>query len=229
MDSFATKFKEFANENDIKYRDISIYFQAFTHKTFANEHNIKCNERLEYIGDAILDFLVGEFLYETYPDAPEGELTKKRASYVNNEANKAYALKLGLDKLLLLGHGEEVQGGRNKVNILGDLFEAFLGAVYMDSKKIRQVRNILKKIVFPDIVDETDFIKDYKSKLQELMQAENRKSVTYCCDKEEGPSNERLFYFSVYFEGAKLGEGVGRSKKEAEQAAAKDALEKLAK
>lgn len=229
MDSFVTKFKEFANENSIKYRDVNIYFQAFTHKTYANEHNIKCNERLEYIGDAILDFLVGEFLYETYPDAPEGELTKKRASYVNNEANKAYALTLGLDKLLMLGHGEEAQGGRTKVNILGDLFEAFLGAVYMDSKKISQVRNILKMIVFPKIIGQTDYIKDYKSKLQELMQAENRKSVTYICDKEEGPSNERMFYFSVYFEGVKLGEGVGKSKKEAEQAAAKDALEKLAK
>lgn len=229
MNSFVTEFKEFAKKNDIKYHDVNIYFQAFTHKTYGNEHKLECNERLEFVGDAILDFLVGEFLFENYPNLPEGELTKKRASFVNNEANKAYSLALGLDKLLLLGHGEEEQGGRNKVNILGDLFEAFLGAVYMDTKKISEVRKVLKKIVFPKITENYNFIIDYKSKLQELIQAENRKSVTYVLEKEEGPSNAKIFYINVYFDGAKLGEGVGKSKKEAEQFAAKNALEKMAK
>lgn len=227
--SFVNDFKEFAKKNDIKYHDVNIYFQAFTHKTYGNEHKVQCNERLEYIGDAILDFLMGEFLYETYPELPEGELTKKRASYVNNEANKAYSLQLGLDKLLLLGHGEEEQGGRTKVNILGDLFEAFLGAIYMDTKKISEVRKVLKKIVFPNVLGNTDYLIDYKSKLQELVQAENRKSVNYVVEREEGPSNSKIFYMAVYFESIKYGEGKGRSKKEAEQDAAKNALEKMAK
>lgn len=228
MNSFIPQFKTFARKYNIKYNDINIYFQAFTHKTYANEHNLPCNERLEFIGDAILDFLVGEFMYELYPDMPEGVLSKKRASYVNAEANKAYAIDLGLDKLVLLGHGEEEQGGRTKVSILGDLFEAFLGAIYMDTKSIEEVRKILKIVVFPSIMDKTNYLIDYKSKLQELIQAENRKSVTYVTEKEEGPSHNKTYVVAVFFENAKLGEGIGKSKKEAEQSAAKIALEKLA-
>lgn len=228
MNSFIPQFKTFARRYDIKFKNINIYYQAFTHKTYANEHNLPCNERLEFIGDAILDFLVGEFMYELYPDMPEGVLSKKRASYVNAEANKAYAIDLGLDKLVLLGHGEEEQGGRTKVSILGDLFEAFLGAIYMDTKNIEEVRKILKIVVFPSIMDKTDYLIDYKSKLQELIQAENRKSVTYVTEKEEGPSHNKTYVVAVFFENAKLGEGIGKSKKEAEQSAAKIALEKLA-
>lgn len=228
MNSFIPQFKTFARRYDIKFKNINIYYQAFTHKTYANEHNLPCNERLEFIGDAILDFLVGEFMYELYPDMPEGVLSKKRASYVNAEANKAYAIDLGLDKLVLLGHGEEEQGGRTKVSILGDLFEAFLGAIYMDTRNIEEVRKILKIVVFPSIMDKTDYLIDYKSKLQELIQAENRKSVTYVTEKEEGPSHNKTYVVAVFFENAKLGEGIGKSKKEAEQSAAKIALEKLA-
>lgn len=229
MDSFVTSFKCLAKKFNIKYHDLSIYFQAFTHKSYANEHRLANNERLEYIGDAILDFLVGEYMYETYPLMPEGDLTKKRAQYVCEEANKNYSLELGLDKIVMLGHGEEEQGGRSRPAVLGDLFEAFLGAIYMDNKNINEVRKLLQKVVFPNIEAEASYLIDYKSKLQELIQSENRKSVKYVVENEEGPSHDKRFTVAVYFDQTKLGEGIGKSKKEAEQISAKAALKLLAK
>ena len=229
MNSFVTAFKELAKNLNIKYKDINLYFQAFTHKSYSNEHKVPCNERLEFIGDAILDFLVGEFMFETYPDMPEGELSKKRAAFVCEEANKNYSLKLGLDKLILLGKGLEKEGGRTRPAVLGDLFEAFLGALYLDNKKLSEVRKILRMVVFPNIIGEAAYLKDYKSELQEQIQAENRKSVNYVLENEVGPSHDKTFTISVYFENVKLGEGVGKTHKEAEQLAAKQALDKLAK
>ena len=168
-------------------------------------------------------------MFETYPDMPEGELSKKRAAFVCEEANKNYSLKLGLDKLILLGKGLEKEGGRTRPAVLGDLFEAFLGALYLDNKKLSEVRKILKMVVFPNIIGEAAYLKDYKSELQEQIQAENRKSVNYVLENEVGPSHDKTFTISVYFENVKLGEGVGKTHKEAEQLAAKQALDKLAK
>lgn len=229
MNSFVNDFKELAKNLKIKYHDVNIYFIAFTHKSYANEHKLPCNERLEFIGDAILDFLVGEYMYINYPDMPEGVLSKKRAQYVCEEANNNYSLKLGLEKLIMLGHGEEEQGGRTRPTVLGDLFEAFLGALYLDNKSFSEVRKILKMVVFPNIEGHTNYLIDYKSKLQELIQSENRKSVVYMVDDEKGPSHDKTFTISVLFDDVKLGEGTGKSKKDAEQLAAKAALEKLAK
>lgn len=227
--TFKTNFIEFAKTNNIHYNNINIYFVAFTHTSYSNEHKVKSNERLEFVGDAILDFLVGEYLYKTYPNMGEGQLSKIRAKYVCEDANCEYSLGLGLDKLLMLGKGEEEQGGRKRVTVLGDLFEAFLGALYLDNKRLDDVAKILEKYVYPNISDFEEYHKDYKSTLQELIQAENRKSVNYEVVKEEGPSHDKTFTIAVYFEKIKLGEGIGKSKKEAEQQAAKSALEKLAK
>ena len=226
---FKAKFNNFMENLGIKYNDIEVYFKAFTHTSFANEHKTESNERLEFMGDAILDFLVGEYMYQNYPDMPEGDMSKNRSIYVCAEANNNYALKLGLDKLLLLGKGEEEQGGRSRVNVLADLFEAFLGALYLDHNDLSCVRLVLEKIVYPNIRVHKLYIQDYKSHLQELIQAENRKSVNYVVEKEMGPSHDKTFVVGVYFEGVKLGEGTGKSKKDAEQIAAKVALEKLAK
>lgn len=225
---FALLFNSFAKNYNIKYNDINLYFKAFTHTSYANEHKCESNERLEFVGDAILDFLVGEYIYKSYPDMLEGEMSKTRAVYVCAEANNNYALKLGLDKMILLGKGEEEQGGRSRVNVLADLFEAFLGALYLDSG-LDSVRRILEKIVYPSIQVHKLYIQDYKSHLQELIQAENRKSVNYEVEYESGPSHDKTFTVGVYFEGVKLGEGVGKSKKDAEQEAAKVALKKLAR
>lgn len=226
---FYQKFNSFMNELGIKYNDINIYLKAFTHTSFANEHKLESNERLEFVGDAILDFLVGEYMFRNYSDMPEGDMSKTRAIYVCAEANNSYAIKLGLDKLLLLGRGEEEQGGRTRVNVLADLFEAFLGAIYIDHNSLDDVRKILEKIVYPNIRVHKLYIQDYKSHLQELIQAENRKSVNYVVENESGPAHDKTFTVGVYFEGVKLGEGTGKSKKDAEQIAAKVALEKLAK
>lgn len=229
LKQFYHEFRILSKKLGLYYNDIEIYKTAFVHTSFANEHHLLSNERLEFIGDAILDFLVGEYIYETYQEMPEGEMTKTRAVYVCAEANNNYAIKLGLDKLLLLGKGEEEQGGRSRQNVLADLFEAFLGAIYLDTKNINEVRKILELVVFPSIEVHKVYLEDYKSRLQELIQAENRKSVTYVLEKDEGPSHDKTFTTAVYFEGVKLGCGVGKSKKDSEQLAAKEALQKLVK
>ncbi|MBO4667189.1 MAG: ribonuclease III [Bacilli bacterium] len=225
---FYQKFNDFARSLRISYHHRELFLQAFTHTSYANEHKCESNERLEFVGDAILDFLVGEYIYLNYPDMPEGDMSKMRAIYVCAEANNNYAIKLGLDKLLLLGKGEEEQGGRTRVNVLADLFEAFLGALYLDSG-LEEVRRVLDMTVYPSIQGHKLYIQDYKSHLQELFQAESRKSVTYVVENETGPSHDKTFTVGVYFDGVKYGTGTGKSKKEAEQAAAKVALEKLAK
>lgn len=216
-------FYNISNKLGLNYKDINLYITAFTHTSYANEHKTTNNERLEFLGDAILDFLVGEYLYNNYKDMVEGKMTKFRAQYVCQDANCNYAKSIGLDKCLLLGKGEKEQGGLTKPSILGDLFEAFLGAVYVDLG-IEVARMVLEKVVFPNIkyVDH-----DYKSRLQEYIQAESRKGVEYTLEEESGPNHDKVFVFSVFHDGIKLGTGSGKNKKEAEQNAAKDALSKL--
>lgn len=225
------KFSELVKTVGFKYKSSDYYKIAFTHTTYANEKKVESNERYEYLGDAILDFLVGEYLFNKYPNMPEGELSKVRAKYVLAEANSEYAKELGLDKFVLLGHGEESQNGRKKVAVLGDLFEAFLAALYLDNGSLDEVRKILERVVYKniDVNGTTGFFKDYKSSLQEYIQAESRKGVRYVLENETGPSHDKTFTMSVYHEDIKLGEGVGKSKKDAEQAAAQEALKKLVK
>ena len=172
--------------------------------------------------------LTAEYIYHTFPEMPEGKMTKLRATYVCEDANLSYAKELQLDKLILLGVGEELQGGRNKKAIIADLFECFLGAVYL-TFGLDAVKCILKKIVFPHIkkIDNEQFF-DYKTKLQEYIQTDHDNILKYVVVKEEGKPNEKIFTMHVLLNGIVLGEGVGLSKKTAGQAAAKNALEKLA-
>jgi ribonuclease-3 len=207
--------------------ETELYFTAFTHQSYANEHNVESNERLEYLGDAVLNFLVAEYLYLRFPDMPEGALTKTRAKFVCATANSRYALALRLNEAIMLGKGEAEQGGMRKASVLGDLFEAFLGAVYLD-KGLSAVKEILERIVFPYIdSSEPGFFIDYKSRLQELIQSESRRNVEYVLDKETGPPHDKRFFVSVYHNGKKLGTGSGKTKKAAEQNAAETALKKL--
>lgn len=224
-------FKGLVNHVGFKYNKPDLYKIAFTHTTYSNEHKIPSNERLEYLGDAILDFLFAEYLYANYPNMPEGEMSKIRAKYVLAEANAEYSKALGLNKFVMLGRGEEEQGGREKITVLGDLFEAFLGALYLDNGSLDEVRKILNRVIFSKIqyIDKSGYFKDYKSVLQEFIQAESRKGVNYVLESESGPSHDKTFITGVYHEGIKLGEGTGKSKKESEQEAAKKALEKLVK
>lgn len=198
---------------------------ALTHSSYANEHNTECNERLEYLGDAVLDLCMSCFLYDNL-NLDEGVLSKTRAKAVCEEALNVYAEKINLSKYLYLGNGEEHTGGRQRPAIIADAFEAMLGAVLLDSN-FETVYNVVKKIVLPyyNVVTE---IKDYKSTFQEKVQADKR-TLHYEIVREEGPTNNKTYEAVVYMDDLLMGRGIGKTKKEAEQNAAKEALKKEAK
>ena len=202
-----------------------LYIRAFTHSSYSNE--TKKNEdyeRLEFLGDKILDFIVSEYLYIN-EHLSEGEMTRLRASYVCVNALYEYSNKLEFYKYLRLGKGEENTGGRHKKAILADVFEAFLAATYL-LYGIDVVKNIVNDVVIPYIENEDNiFLNDYKSKLQEYVQTD-KKSLEYEVINEEGPANNKVFTVVVKVDNIVFGKGTANSKKEAEQEAAKDALEK---
>ena len=224
-----TNLKKLLQKYDINVSNINLIKEALTHSSYANEHNLKSNERLEYLGDAVLGLLVAEYIFKNNPDLPEGKMTKLRATYVCEDANYKYAQELGIGDVLYLGHGEEQSGGRSRPAVLNDAFEAFLGAVYLEVG-LEKVREILEDIVFPHVGK--DIVKpfvDYKSHLQEYIQSESRSILQYRLDNVDGPPHDRTFTMSVLLDGIKLGQGIGKSKKDAEQQAAASALEKMAK
>ena len=197
---------------------------ALTHSSYANEHQVECNERLEYLGDAVLDLCMSCYLYDNI-HLNEGVLTKTRAKAVCEEALNVYAEKIKLNTYLYLGNGEIQNGGRNRPAIIADAFEAMLGAVLLDSN-FESVYAVVKKIVLPffDIV--TQF-KDYKSTFQEKVQADKR-TLHYEIVRDEGPANDKTYEAVVYMDDILMGRGIGKTKKEAEQNAAKEALSKEA-
>lgn len=221
--------KDILAKYDVRITNTENFLLAMTHSSYANEHNLKSNERIEFLGDAVLGFLVARYIYDNFPNIPEGKMSKLRATYVCENANAKYAQVLGIDKLLLLGKGEEQSGGRQKDAVINDAFESFLGAVYL-TNGLEDVKKILEKVVFPHIKanDQIEFV-DYKSQLQEYVQAETRSSLVYRLVSKEGTSNEPIFTMEVVLEDIVLGRGVGKSKKEASQLAAKNALSKMAK
>lgn len=220
---------EILNRYGIQIQSYENVKLAMTHSSYANEHQLKHNERIEFLGDAILGLLVAEYIYKNFATMPEGNMSKLRATYVCEDANAKYAKEVGIDQLLLLGKGEEQTGGRKRPAILSDAFESFLGAIYL-SGGLEEVRKLLKVVVFPHVlaIDECQFI-DYKSRLQEYIQAETRSALEYRPEDVQGPPHDRIFTRSVYLDGMKLGTGKGKTKKDADQEAAKAALEKMAK
>lgn len=217
---------------NIAFHDVAILKQAFYHRSYLNEarHLRSSNERLEFLGDAVLSFLTSHFLYRTYPEYPEGTLTNIRSSLVKTQSLAAVAKKLHLGDLLMLSHGEEASGGRNNASLLADCFEALLGAIYLDSG-IDSARTFLETQLFPntqEIIDNKSYI-DYKSLLQEIIQQQSRVSPTYRVVKSEGPDHAKMFWIEATAGGSVLGAGSGKSKQEAEQSAAFDALEKMGK
>lgn len=212
---------------NLNFNNFQLLIRAMTHSSFANENNCLSNERLEFIGDAVLDLVVGKILYDHIPES-EGILTKKRAQEVCEDALYNYAKSFNLGDYLLLGKGEELSGGREKPAVLADAFEAFLGAVYVD-KGIKEVYKIVEKVVFPVIIKNLHKEdNDYKSKLQELLQSDKR-SLRYEIIFESGPAHDKEFIARVFMDDTiNMGDGKGKSKKEAEQNAAFAALQKLA-
>ena len=212
---------------DLDFNDKTIFKTALTHSSFANEHNCESNERLEFMGDAVLDVMMGKYLYVKFPKFDEGNLTKMRAKNVCESALVEYAKACDLKKYLLLGKGEEKSGGRNRIALQADAFEALIGAVYMD-KGFKECYKIFDKVVVPLVEQEgEDNFVDYKSYLQELVQSDKR-TLEYRILSENGPSHNKTFVTRVYMDQILMGEGKGRTKKESEQNAAEMALKKLA-
>lgn len=201
-----------------------LYVEAFTHTSYSNEHQTKNYERLEYLGDAVLELLMSEYLYKN-TEVQEGEMTKLRANYVCENALYEYSLRLNLNEELLLGHGEEESGGRTRKTIVADIFESFIGALFLD-----QGLDVVKKFLYENVIPlierkEINFFDDYKSVLQELVQTDKR-NLEYEVINEEGPSHNKEFTVQVKINDIVYGTGKAHSKKEAEQLAARNALEK---
>ena len=225
------ELEKFLQVMEIPYHDIEIFKQAFTHTSYANENKLKNHdyERLEFLGDAVLQYHVSRYLFDLYPTMPEGRLTKLRSKLVREESLARFARELDLGAYIYLGAGEINNGGRDRDSVLADIFEAFMGAICHDCG-MKYVDMMLKKTIYRHINDVNyDYITDFKTKLQELIQADQRKTVTYELLSATGPSNNPVFEMAVKMDDMILGTGIGSSKKRAEQQAAKDALNKLAK
>ncbi len=212
---------------NIKPNDLRLYTLAFSHSSYVNEKHLKADyERLEFLGDAVLDLVMSDYLY-SHSSFHEGDMTKIRANYVCENACFTYASDLNFSKYIKVGHGEEKEGGRFKKVILADIFESFMGAIYLDLG-YSEVRRVILEVITPYIEDKTVvFLNDYKSSLQELVQTDQR-SLHYELISEKGPAHQKEFTMSVKIDGIIYGTGTAGSKKEAEQEAAKSALEKLA-
>ena len=217
------------NHFAIEFADKKLLETAFTHTSYANEHRllkISHNERLEFLGDAVLQLLISEYLYKKYPKKPEGDLSKLRAMIVREESLAGFARDCQFDQFIKLGKGEEKSGGRNRDTILGDAFEAFLGALLLD-KDVAKVKEFIYQVMIPKVeAGEFEMITDYKTHLQELLQVNGDVAIRYQVISETGPAHDKVFDVEVLVEGTSIGQGQGRSKKLAEQEAAKNAVEK---
>ena len=210
------------------FQDKSLLENALTHSSCANESKgrLHSNDRLEFLGDSILGMVVAEHLYRNHPDLPEGELTRTRAALVCEESLVEVAHDLGLGDYLKLGKGEEAGGGRTRPSIRADAVEAVLAAVYLDGG-IGSARKIIQKYILSREIEGLNSQRDYKTALQELIQRESGQSLKYRLTGSEGPDHDKRFFVEVDLNGQPVGAGKGRSKKEAEQMAAKAAIAKL--
>ncbi|MDR4999367.1 MULTISPECIES: ribonuclease III [Brevibacillus] len=223
-------FAQLQEKIGFRFHDESVLRQAFTHSSYVNEQRgkrISDNERLEFLGDAVLELTVSQFLYKTFPKMSEGEMTKLRAAIVCEPSLVKFAELLNFGDLVLLGKGEELTGGRQRPALLADVFEAFVGALYLD-QGLDAVFSFMEKYVYPRI-DKGEFaqVTDFKSQLQEFVQQDNLGDIQYRIVEEKGPAHNREFVSEVLLNNRSLGIGSGRSKKEAEQQAAARALVKL--
>ena len=211
------------------FRDKSILENALTHSSYANENrerHLPDNERLEFLGDSILGFVVAEYLYRNFPDKPEGELTRIRADLVceRNLAEAAATIELG--SYLLLGHGEEQGGGRKRDSIVSDAMESVIAASFMDGG-FAAAKEIIDRLILSNIPKGRPRNFDYKTAFQELVQRKKDQQIHYELTGESGPDHDKHFEVEVLLNGKAVGHGVGSSKKRAEQAAAEAAIEAL--
>lgn len=226
------KLNEFEEKINYRFNDIGLLSKALTHSSYANEHkksHIVYNERLEFLGDSVLSLVVSDYIYKKYPHYPEGDLTKLRATVVCEPALAFIAKRITLGDYLLLGKGEEITGGRERDSILADSLEAIIGAVYLD-QGFDSVKKFVINLIEREIIrasKEKEIFIDYKTKLQEILQKNMKSKIEYKLEKEEGPDHDKKFYIVAVIDDRVYGSGLGKSKKEAEQMAAKEALNRI--
>lgn len=221
--------KEFEKTIDYKFKNKKLLERALTHSSYNREKNTRHqdNERLEFLGDAFFDAIISTELFKKMEDSAEGRLTKTRALIVCEDSLAGVARKIGVGRHILMGHGEELTGGRERNSTLADAMEAVIGAIYLDGGYKAARDFVLRK--FDDIINEAvegRLFSDYKSEIQEVLQKSgHNKPIVYEIDREEGPDHDKTFFVHLSYNGRILGKGKGKSKKEAEQSAAKTALD----
>jgi len=230
LEMFIGSMSDFENAIDYSFKNKQNLLLALTHSSYANENKSKklnSNERLEFLGDAVLNIIISEYIYTKYSNLSEGEMTKARANIVCESSLFKCANSIVLGKHLILGKGEELSGGRTRTSILSDAFEALIGSIYIDGG-IKKVRKFLLDTMSQLISDSINgvILMDYKTQLQEIVQKSNDQKVIYEILEEKGPDHNKIFISQVSVSNKILGIGEGRSKKEAEQNAARAALEK---
>ena len=209
-----------------QFKNEEILKNALTHSSFAHEKKqpVSCNERLEFLGDSVLSIVVSDYLYRHFPQLPEGELTRIRAAAVCEKALFGFASRIHLGDALLLSRGEQNTGGRKRPSILADAFEALIAAIYLDGG-LEQARSFILHHVVPTLDNHRKAaFKDYKTLLQEVIQQNPEDRLTYLLVEESGPDHDKQFKYEVHINSNLVGTGIGRSKKEAEQSAAREAL-----
>lgn len=224
--------EKFLRKEKIPYKDLSIYLEAFTHASYANERRhiekLENNERLEFLGDAALQLCCSEYLFDMRPRLPEGNMTRVRSSLVREEALVKYADSIDLPTYVRMGRGEEKMGGRDRSSLKADAFEALVGAIYEDLgfESVLTFLSPILKHEYESMAIKDD--RDYKSRLQEFVQADSKRAISYQLLNSEGPAHAKTFETAVMLDDMTLGIGKSSTKKEAEQLAAKVALSKLA-
>ena len=223
--------KELEERLGYKFNNPELLKNALTHSSYANENKsegMSSNERLEFLGDSVLGFVTAKHLYAMKPALPEGKMTRLRAELVCEQSLYGVACDLNLGEYLRMGKGEEKNGGRERASILADAVEAILAAMFLDGGIEAPARFIEENILSPESI-ERHHSADYKTELQELIQQKSGQTLTYALIGESGPDHDKLFCVEVSLNGKVIGEGQGRTKKEAEQASACEALKKLRK
>ena len=216
-----------------KFKNIQYLETALTHSSYSNELKLKgkiveCNERLEFLGDSVLSIIAANYLFNKYPNSPEGELTRRRAVIVCRDALSSYAKRINLGDFLYLGNGEEKNHARERKSLLENTFEALMGAIYLDGDKFRM--EIIHSLVYPFFEEELQaweqgkIVKDYKSELQQMIQQSGVDSLAYILVATSGPDHEKTFEVEARLNSNIVGRGTGKTKREAEQNAAKEAL-----
>ncbi len=222
----------FEKEIGYTFKNKNLLKMALTHSSYANEKNIdknECNERIEFLGDAVLELIVSEHIYKTHETMPEGEMTKLRASIVCEPSLSAHGKELNFGKYLLLGKGEVSTGGRTRDSIIADAFESVLGAVFLDGG-LESAREYALSILDDDVKQKNGSLKlDYKTELQEIVQKNSKENIEYVIISEKGPDHDKQFISSAVYMNKTIGTGEGKTKKEAEQQAAKMAISSITK